>query len=168
MDLSSVSEALVTIRAARDKMKGQSEGKGEPAVSFSGKGKGKVAKTQPTFTGQVSCKKVEINVSRVRTTWSLGLVILNALEIETQISLLGQMINYFQTARTVEPSWWLNELDNLASFLRVQNCVNIQSAQILSRIFDVLLTMDTSRSLLLSLALSVQHAQLILKSFVVL
>ena len=34
MDLSSVPEALVTIRAARDKM-------GEPAVSFSGKGKGK-------------------------------------------------------------------------------------------------------------------------------
>ena len=41
MDLSSVPEALVTIRAARDKMKGKSEGKGEPAVSFSGKGKGK-------------------------------------------------------------------------------------------------------------------------------
>ena len=35
MDLSSVPEALVTIRAARDKMKGKSEGKGEPAVSFS-------------------------------------------------------------------------------------------------------------------------------------
>ena len=98
----------------------------------------------------------------------IGLVILNALEIETQISLLGQMINHFQTARTVEQSWWLNELDNLASFLRVQNCVNIQSAQILSRIVDVLLTMDTSGSLLLSLALSVQHAQVILKSFVVL
>ena len=41
MDLSSVPEALVTIRAARDKMKGKSEGKGELAVSFSGKGKGK-------------------------------------------------------------------------------------------------------------------------------
>ena len=41
MDLSSVPEALVTIRAARDKMKGKSESKGEPAVSFSGKGKGK-------------------------------------------------------------------------------------------------------------------------------
>ena len=41
MDLSLVPEALVTIRAARDKMKGKSEGKGELAVSFSGKGKGK-------------------------------------------------------------------------------------------------------------------------------
>ena len=41
MDLSSVPEALVTIRAARDKMKGKSEGKGELAVSFSGRGKGK-------------------------------------------------------------------------------------------------------------------------------
>ena len=71
MDLSSVPEALVTIRAARDKMKGQSEGKGRLIFW---KGEGKVAKTQPThtFTGQVSCKKVEINVSRVRTTWSLG------------------------------------------------------------------------------------------------
>ena len=36
-----VPEAVVTIRAARDKMKGKSEGKGEPAVSFSGKGKWK-------------------------------------------------------------------------------------------------------------------------------
>ena len=41
MDLSSVSESLVTICASRDKMKGKSEGKGEPAVSFSGKGIGK-------------------------------------------------------------------------------------------------------------------------------
>ena len=41
MELSSVPEALVTIRAARDKMKGKREGKGEPAVSFSEKGKGK-------------------------------------------------------------------------------------------------------------------------------
>ena len=74
MDLSSVPEALVTIRAARDKMKGKSEGKGEPAVSFSGKGKGKWRKTQlsQTFAGQVSCEKVEVNVSRVWTTWSLG------------------------------------------------------------------------------------------------
>ena len=47
MELSSVPEALVTIRAARDKMKGKSEGKGEPAVSFSGKGKGKWRKPNP-------------------------------------------------------------------------------------------------------------------------
>ena len=41
MEFSAVPQALVTIRAARDKMKGKSEGKGELAVSFSGKGKGK-------------------------------------------------------------------------------------------------------------------------------
>ena len=41
MELSSVPEALVTVRAARDKMKGKREGKGEPAVSISGEGKGK-------------------------------------------------------------------------------------------------------------------------------
>ena len=98
----------------------------------------------------------------------IGLVILNALEIETQISLLGQMINRFQIAWTVEPSWWLNGLDNLVSFLNVQICVNIQSARILSRIFDVLLTIRTSQFLLLSLAGFVQHTQLILKNFVVL
>ena len=36
MELSPVPEALVTVRAAREKMKGKSEGKGEPAISFSG------------------------------------------------------------------------------------------------------------------------------------
>ena len=98
----------------------------------------------------------------------IGMVILNALEIETQISLLGQMIDHFQIARTVESSWWLNGLDNLVSILSIQNCASIQSARVLSRIFDVLLTMRTSQSLLLSLARFAQHAQLILKNFVVL
>ena len=51
----------------------------------------------------------------------IGLVILNAMEIETQISLLGQMINHFQIARTVEPSWWLNGLDNLVFFPQCSN-----------------------------------------------
>ena len=75
MDLSSVPEALVTIRTARDKMKGKSEGLGEPVVSFSGKGKGKWRKPNSAkhlFARQVSCEKVEINVSRVWRTWSLG------------------------------------------------------------------------------------------------
>ena len=98
----------------------------------------------------------------------IGLVKLNALEIETQISLLGQMINGLQIARTSEPLWWLNGLDNLASFLHVQICVSIQSARILSRIFDVLLSMHTSQFLLLSLARFIQHAQLFLKNIVVL
>ena len=97
-------------------------------------------------------------------------MILNALEIETRISLLGQMINDFQIVMTVEPSWWLNGLDNLVSILSVQTSVSmsIQSARILSRIFDVLLSVSTSQFLLLSLARLIQHAQLILKNFVVL
>ena len=68
------SDLLVTIRGARDKMKGKSEGQGEPAVSFPGKGKGRWRKPQrsQTFAGQVRCEKVEINVSRVWTTRSLG------------------------------------------------------------------------------------------------
>ena len=98
----------------------------------------------------------------------IGPVIPNALEIETQISLLGQMINRFQTARTAEPSWWLNGLDNLASVLPVQICVSIQFARILSHIFDVLLSMHTSQFLLLSQARFSQHAQLFLNKFVVL
>ena len=98
----------------------------------------------------------------------IGLVIPNVLEIETQISLLGQMIYRFQIARTVEPSWWLNGLDNLVSFLSVQICVNILSARILSRIFDVRVSMHTSQFLLLSLARFIRHSQLILKKFVVL
>ena len=98
----------------------------------------------------------------------IGLVILNAVEIETQTSLLGQMTNRFQIARAVEPSRWLNGLDNEVSFLNGQICVNMQSARILSRIFVVLLSMRTSQFLLLSLARFVQHDQLNLKNFVVL
>ena len=94
----------------------------------------------------------------------IGLVILNALEIETQISLLGQMTNRFQIAKTVEPSWCLNGLDNLASFLNVQICVSIQSARILSRIFDVLLSMRTSQFLLLSQARFIQHARSLMQN----
>ena len=41
MELSTVLEVLMTVRTARDKMKGKSAGKGEPAVSFSGQDKGK-------------------------------------------------------------------------------------------------------------------------------
>ena len=125
MDLSSVPEALVTIRAARDKMKGKSEGKGEPAVSFSGKGKGNWRKPNSAkhLQDKLAARKSKHRVTSVDNV-VIGLVILNAMEIETQISLLGQMTNRFQIARTVEPSWWLNGLDNLASFLNVQNCVS--------------------------------------------
>ena len=46
MKFSAIPEASVTVRAAKDKMKGKSEGKGEPSVSFSGQGQRKVAQTK--------------------------------------------------------------------------------------------------------------------------
>ena len=85
---------------------------------------GKVAKnpTQPNI-----CRTSLLRESRSQHVTSvdnvvIGLVVPNALEIETHISLLGQMINRSQIARTAEPSWWLNGLDNLASFLPIQFC----------------------------------------------
>ena len=93
----------------------------------------------------------------------IGLVIPNALERETQISLLGQMINCSQIVRTAEPSWWLSGLNNLVFFLPVPICVSSPFARILSRIFDVLLSMRISQFLLLSLAPFIRHSQLILK-----
>ena len=56
-----------------------------------------------TFARQVSCEKVQVNVSRMWTV-VIGLVIPNALERETQISLLGQTIKCSRIVRTVEPS----------------------------------------------------------------
>ena len=50
----------------------------------------------------------------------------------------------------------------------VQICVSIMFAQILSRIFDILLSMRTSQFLLFSVAPFIRHSQLILKKFVVL
>ena len=66
------------------------------------KGQRKVAKTQlsQTFAGQVGCEKVEVNVSRVWTTWSLGWWSSMPWKSRHKISLLGQMINCFQIART--------------------------------------------------------------------
>ena len=46
LELSAVPEALMTARAATDKMKGKSKGTGEPAVSFVWKREGKVAQTE--------------------------------------------------------------------------------------------------------------------------
>ena len=57
-----------------------------------------------TFAGQIRCEKVKNQRVTSVDNVVIGLVILNALEFETQISLLGQMINHFQIARTVEPS----------------------------------------------------------------
>ena len=75
MDLSSVPEALVTIRAARDKMKGKSEGKGA-ADSFSGKGKGKCRK--PKSAKHLQDKLVRSNSSRFVCEGSSGLLLLDA------------------------------------------------------------------------------------------
>ena len=52
-----------------------------------------MAKTQlsQTFAGQVSCEKSRNQRVTSVDNVVIGLVILNALEIETQISLLGQM-----------------------------------------------------------------------------
>ena len=167
MELSSVPEALVTFRAARDKMKGKSEGKGEPAVSGKGKGKWRKPNSAKHLQDKLAARKSKSTCHECgqRGHWAGDH---QCLEIETQISLLGQVINRFQIARTTEPSWWLNGLDNLASFLLVQICVSIQFARILSHIFDDLLSMRTSQFLLLSLARFIQHSQLILKKFVVL
>ena len=58
MELSAVPEALMTVRAATDKMKGK---KGEPAVSFSGKGKGKLRKPNSVkqLQEKLAARKVE-------------------------------------------------------------------------------------------------------------
>ena len=106
-------EALVTIRAARDKMKGKSEGKGEPARLIFWKGPGESGENpaQPNIC---------------RTNWLRGKSKSTCHECG-QRGHCGQMINHFQIARTVEPSWWLNGLDNLVSILSVQISASIQS-----------------------------------------
>ena len=64
----------MTVRAARDKMKGKGGGKGELAVSFSGNGKREVARTELSLTvaEQIGCKKGQVNLSRVWTTRPLS------------------------------------------------------------------------------------------------
>ena len=49
----------------------------------------------------------------------IGLVILDALDCETQISRLGQMSKCWQIVRITEPSRWLSELNNLVFSLPV-------------------------------------------------
>ena len=90
MELSAVPEALVTIRAARDKMKGKSEGKGEPAVSFPGKGKGKWRKPN-------SAKHLQDKLAARKSKSTCH-------ERETQISLLGQTTKCSQIVKAAEPS----------------------------------------------------------------
>ena len=56
----------------------------------------------------------------------IGLVILDALDCETQISRLGQMSKCWQIVRTTEPSRWLRELNNLV-FVPSCSCVRERS-----------------------------------------
>ena len=74
MKLSAVHEALVTVRAASDEMKGKSEGKGEPAVSCSGKGKRRWRKSNSAkhLQDKFAARQYPFNMSCVRTTLSLG------------------------------------------------------------------------------------------------
>ena len=73
-DLSSVPEALVNHPCSPRQDEGQERRQGRTCSLIFWKRQGVVAKTQlsQTFVGQICCEKVEINVSRVWTTWSLG------------------------------------------------------------------------------------------------
>ena len=170
MDLSSVPEALVTIRAARDKMKGKSEGKGEPAVSFSGKGKGKWRKPNSAkhLQDKLAARKSKSTCHECgqRGHWAgdpqcPGIRDTNFTIWPDDPSFPDREDN--RTIMVVERIGQFGVYPH-----SVQICVSIQSARILSRIFDVLLSMCASQYLLLSLARFIQHAQLILKNFVVL
>ena len=104
MDLSAVPEALMTVRAARVKMKGKGEDKGEPFILW--KGQGTVAQTElsQTFAGQVGRKKKpNRHVTSVDNVVN-RLVILDALKRETRISRLGQTNKCCQTVRISDPS----------------------------------------------------------------
>ena len=87
MDLSSVPEAVGDNPCSREtRLKGKSERQGRTwrLIFWKRQRESGENPTQPNICRQVSCEKVEINVSRVWTTWVIGLVILNALEMETQ------------------------------------------------------------------------------------
>ena len=99
MELSDVPEALVTIRAARDKMKGKSESKGGPAVSISGTGKGKWRKPNSVkhLPDKLAARKSKSTCHECGEPGDCPG------ERETQISLLGQTIKCCQTVRITEP-----------------------------------------------------------------
>ena len=65
MESSAVPEALVTVRAAKDKMKGKSEGKGRTGSFILQRGQREVAQTtiSQTFAGQVGCENSQVNMS---------------------------------------------------------------------------------------------------------
>ena len=165
MKLSAVPEALVTIRAARDKMKGKSEGHCRNLQSHF---LGRARESGGNPAQPIICKTSWLRGRPSQRVTNVDNVVTNALQREKQISLLGQMVNCSQIGSTAEPSWRLSGLKNLVFFFPVQICVSIPFARILSRIFDVLLSTRTSQFPLLPLTPFLRHAQLILKKFVVL
>ena len=87
MELSAVPEALVTVCAVSDEMKGKSEGKGEPAVLILWKGQRKVAqsKLSQTFAGASWLREKQNQHVMSADTVVIVLVLLDALERETRI-----------------------------------------------------------------------------------
>ena len=100
MELSAVPEALVTVRAARDKMRGKSGRQGRTSSLWKGQQESGVNQTQPNIcrTSRLRGKPSQhvICVHNVVT----GLAILDALDREARISRLGQMKKCCQIART--------------------------------------------------------------------
>ena len=150
MELSAVPEALVTIRAARDKMKGKSEGNGEPAVSFSGKGKGKWRK--PNSAKHLQGKLATCHECGQRGHWDGDPQCFGNRDTKFTTWPDDQSFPDREDSRTIAG---LNGLDNLASSLSS----NLREHSVC--------TNSVSQFLLLSLARFIQHAQLILENFVV-
>ena len=114
MELSAAPEALVTVRAARDKVKGKSEGKGEPPVSN---------QTQPDSWLREKPNQHAIGVDNVVT----GLAIRNALERETRTSAIMMV----------------ERVEQFDVFLPVQVCASTLFVGVLSRICNSFLSVHT-------------------------
>ena len=85
-------------------MKDKGEGKGEPAVLSTGKGKGKWRK--PSSAKHLQDK---LAARKTKSTWSvdnvvIGLAIVDALERETRISRLGHTNICCRIVKIAEPS----------------------------------------------------------------
>ena len=111
MELSAVPGALVTVRAARDKMKGKSEGKGELAVSFSGKGKGKWRK--PNSAKHVQDKLAARKSKSKRGHWAGDPQWPGTRDTNFTTCQMNQCC---QIVRTTEPSRWLSVLNSVFLF----------------------------------------------------
>ena len=153
MELSSVLEALVTIRAARDKMKGKSEGKGEPAVSFSGKGKGKWRKPNSAkhLQDKSAARKSKSTCHECGRCghWAGDPECPGNRDTNFTAWPDDQSFPDREDSRTIMV---VERIGQPGVFSPFQICVSIQFARIL----------------LLSLARFIRHSQLILKKFVVL